>query len=154
VKWDSLLVRQAFRPERMIEGNFIMVRTSRPFLLCAAGLATIVTLGAAVSPALARPSEVVVTAQRDEAPTAIVAYRDLNLASASGRKALHSRVNRAVKSLCPIDGIMALSLEAAAKECRSVAWLSANPQIETAIQRARFAAARGQASGSIVVTSR
>jgi UrcA family protein len=135
----------------MIEGSFIMLRTSKPFLLCAAGLATIVTLGAAVSPALAKPSDVVVTAQRDEAPTAIVAYRDLNLASASGRKALDSRVSRTIKSLCPISGIMPLSQEAAARACRSVAWLSANPQIETAIQRARFASS---SDGSIVVTSR
>jgi hypothetical protein len=46
---------------------------------------------------------------------------------------------------------MALSLEAAAKDCRSVAWRSANPQIETAIQRARFAS---NSDGSIVVTLR
>jgi UrcA family protein len=151
VKWDSPSSARHFRPERMIEGSFIMLRTSRPFLLCATGLAGIVSLGAAVSPALAKPSDVVVTAQRDEVPTATVAYRDLNLASASGRKALQARVNRAVRTLCPTDGIMALSLEAAAKDCRSLAWRSANPQIETAIQRARFAS---NSDGSIVVTLR
>jgi UrcA family protein len=133
----------------MIEGSFTM--SSKPFLLCAAGIATIVTLGAAISPALARPSDVVVTAQRDEVPVAIVAYGDLDLVSDSGRQALHARVNRAVKSLCPIQGIMQLSQQSAAKSCRSVAWLSADPQIERALQRARFASASG---GTIAVTAR
>ena len=114
--------------------------------LCAA--VAIATGGiVAFSPsAHARQGPVVVTAPQDEEalPTRRVNYADLNLASNSGAKRLHWRVNGAIRSVCS-EGIPSGDFFTTSK-CRDFAWDGAQPQFDRAVQRAREIAMTGKSS--------
>ena len=74
-----------------------MLKTS---LVIAASLLTAASiLGGTAAPAFAQPAAA--------APTRVVSYADLNLASAAGRAVLDRRINAAVRDVCghayPID---------------------------------------------------
>jgi len=77
-----------------------------------------VCLIGATAPAAAQPV----------AHTKTVSYGDLNLASASGRKVLDSRINRAARSLC-FDGEKGVASKMAADRCIKAAKADAKAQI-------------------------
>jgi UrcA family protein len=62
------------------------------------------------------------------ARTAMVAYSDLNLASASGRNVLDSRINRAARSVC-FDGSKDVASKMAADRCIKAAKADAKAQV-------------------------
>ena len=64
----------------------------------------------------------------------VVHYGDLNLAEASGQKALIRRVAYAVGDVCGTNAIMTDRYDA---ECTTAAWDSANFQITAAFDQAR-----------------
>ena len=125
--------------------------------LCAAAALTALSV-AVVTPAQARPAQVVVTAQRVELPIRRVSYRDLNLASAAGQATLQSRVGFAVKQVCGEPAQHAektLASFTRYSACRGFAWDGARPQVAAAIDRARGLALNGNgavAVGSLAIT--
>jgi UrcA family protein len=107
--------------------EFIMFTTAQPSFgrIFAATLGTAVfagicLLGATAPAAAAAPADPRV---------ASIAYSDLNLASASGRKALDNRIVRTAETVC-ITGTRDLAMRAAEKEC--VAAVVASARVQTA----------------------
>ena len=120
-----------------------MLRHYKALSLCAAVVATAVSVAIAVEPANAKSKPVIVTAQR-EVPTRQVGYRDLNLAAFQDRKILIRRVDLAVGEVCAeANGTLAQVDHDSA--CRAIAWKGARPQIARAIDRATRLAANGGA---------
>lgn len=112
-------------------------------LLLGATLA-LATAAGAVPPGAQAPVQVIGQRIADDQLTERVGYRDLNLASASGQKALTSRVRSAVGTVCsPLDGT---NLRTRQQHCRSFAWHGAKPQMARAIERAQQLAATGSTS--------
>ena len=110
----------------------------KPIFACAACVSTFFLVGMTVAPAFAA-ERVTVTAERVplQAPTKIVRYGDLNLASAAGEKARVRRVGGAVREVCQPYG-NSFEDHLIIRSCKSYAWQGARPQIASAIQRARF----------------
>jgi UrcA family protein len=104
---------------------------------------------AIAAPAVGKERPVVVTAPSEDIPTRYVSYRDLNLATPLGEKALFNRVGYAVKDVC---------IESTGRDahfyiemgCRKFAWSGARPQISQAVQRARELAQFGTSSSPAV----
>jgi len=131
-----------------------MLKHYKALSLCAAAAMTALSLFAA-TPSVARSRAVVVTAQRSsDLPTRRVAYRDLNLASATDQRMLERRVSLAVKQVCraseqyanPSLGTRTLYLQ-----CSDFAWGGARPQLAAAIDRAQALALNGH--GAVAVGS-
>ena len=124
--------------------------------LCAAVALTALS-AAVVTPAQARPAQVVVTAQRaSELPTRRVSYRDLNLASATDQATLQSRVGFAVKQVCGERAQHAektLASFTRYSACRGFAWNGARPQVAAAVDRARARALALNGNGAVAVGS-
>jgi UrcA family protein len=81
------------------------------------------------------------------APTARVAYDDLNLRSPAGVKRLEHRVRAAAEHLCVVRGEGALRARLDALACRDSAVAAAAPQVRRAIDRAGAGASLALASG-------
>ena len=92
--------------------------------------------------AFAKDRPVVVVAPADQAPTRLISYADLNLASLAGETTLNRRVEGAVSSVCEeaVGPSPALYTERA---CKKFAWRGARPQIAQAVERARDIATTG-----------
>jgi UrcA family protein len=93
-------------------------------------------IGAAINPAQAQTVSshpVTVTANAD-APTRIVHYGDLSLATRQGQHVLLRRVSDAVSEVCPSFGPESDAYRLG--NCKGVAWAGARPQIRRAIDRA------------------
>lgn len=116
-----------------------MLKTS--FLIAASVLTAASFLGGAASPALAAPAAA--------APTRVVSYADLNLASAAGRAALGARVDAAVRAVCgeatpiDLDGVRQVEL------CRDETLAAVNGQF----RRGEVLIAVRAGAGPIVFTS-
>lgn len=100
----------------------------------------------ATSPADAKSRSdkpVLVFGQRIEADVPIekVGYRDLNLATRAGEKALNTRVGGAVQLVCARSVPSGYLYEE--MSCHSFAWGGARPQIARAVMRARENASTG-----------
>ncbi|MEA1014075.1 UrcA family protein [Sphingosinicella sp. LY1275] len=85
-------------------------------------------------------------------PTAVVSYRDLNLANADGVDRLQARVRRAASQICIKPGIKHLTLIVAENNCRDDAVAGAQEQIEMAV--ANFGNTQLAALSQISVTAR
>jgi UrcA family protein len=97
----------------------------------AALAAAIATLGVpAMLQAAERPAVVEGIVDR---PTAVVSYRDLNLANADGVDRLQARVRRAASQICVTPGIKPLPEIMAENNCRNEAVAGAQDQIEMAV---------------------
>ena len=72
----------------------------------------------------------------EAATTAEIRYDDLNLASASGAKALTVRVDRAAKRVCDVNGDRSLNAAMKARACARIAVAQAMPQVELALANA------------------
>lgn len=101
-------------------------------------LASALVLAAAlVTPtfAYADDKETVVRGVRsDGAPVAYVKYRDLNLGTPEGVKALNDRVRRVANSMCMPNGVHDLRTKWMGWECRDIAIASAKPQIARVVE--------------------
>lgn len=60
-------------------------------------------------------------APAQEAPTLVVSYGDLNLASADGARALYHRIAAAARQVCPFPDSRNLQQVSAAEGCRAAA---------------------------------
>lgn len=91
--------------------------------------------GAAATPAMA---------QEDGAPRVMVRYGDLDLATASGRERLDTRVRTAINSMCNVHERQSLQRRAAARECVTQAQRSVEPQLAALLggSPAKFASER------------
>lgn len=80
-------------------------------------------------------------AQDDNAPQVMVRYSDLDLATASGRERLDTRVRLAIRSMCNIDGRQPLRQRAMAQQCVADANRGVEPQLAALLNgsSARFA---------------
>ena len=96
--------------------------------------ASAMTVGLAVAPAQAAPNtEVVVTGRITDAPTALVRYGDLNLASHAGRARLDRRVGLAARKLCGTYMTQEHNAARPVRACQSAVFASAKPQVEAVI---------------------
>jgi UrcA family protein len=84
--------------------------------------------------AFGQDEESVVTGKRPDLPTKHVGFRDLNLSSESGVKALRSRVRRAANDVCGDREAVLLYSVIAQRRCFNGAVAGAEPQIANAIQ--------------------
>jgi UrcA family protein len=91
-------------------------------------LALAAAAAVAAVPALAQSVQV----SEDGSYRATVSYKDLNLASASGQRALHNRLKAAATSVCGGEGYQDLTSMRAAELCRKSFMEAARPQIELA----------------------
>jgi len=111
--------------------------------LIALAMSALVAAGAA-APAAAQNKDVVVTGADSDAVVRLVDFRDLNLASAPGERALVKRVRYAVSDVCmEAVGDNKGYLLQASTNCRTASWAGAEPQVARAVQRARDIAANG-----------
>jgi UrcA family protein len=97
------------------------------FVLSGAGLLF------AAAPALAQTDAVII---EGAAPTAIVGYADLNLASAEGKRTLERRVAHAASSLCLGNQRVALGELLDEQRCYRLAMSKARADMAQAIARA------------------
>lgn len=116
----------------------------------AALAAAIATLGVpAMLQAAERPTIVEGIVDR---PTAVVSYRDLNLASDEGVDRLQARVRRAATRICVTPGFKPLPEQIAENGCRDEAVAGAQEQIQMAV--ANFGNTQLAALSQISVTAR
>lgn len=94
------------------------------------------TLAAFAAPAAA---DIVVTGS--PAPTAKVAYDDLDLGSAAGLNRLNARIRAAADRLCSDPGVKGLEAQLQAAACRDATIAAAAPQVARAIAQSGFASA-------------
>jgi len=66
------------------------------------------------------------------APTVTVSYRDLNLASAAGHRALVDRITAAARQVCTDEGVRGLDAFAASRACQAQAVSAALYQVQLA----------------------
>lgn len=64
-----------------------------------------------------------------EAPTARVAYSDLDLSTEMGRVALELRIQQTINELCPRGDVRDLAMQQYVERCRNTAENSVNPQL-------------------------
>jgi UrcA family protein len=121
-----------------------MVRLKLTFLAAAAAMAAGVAI-AATSPAFSHGLVV----QGAAAPSARVAYADLDLSSPAGVARLEGRIHAAADRLCIGDGVETLHAKLDAFACRDQAIAAADLQVRRAIDR--FAA--GERSGTIALAN-
>ncbi|HEX2763338.1 MAG TPA: UrcA family protein [Allosphingosinicella sp.] len=95
------------------------------------------TLAAFAAPAAA--ADIVVTGS--PAPTAKVAYDDLDLGSAAGLNRLNARIRAAADRLCSDPGVKGLEAQLQAAACRDATIAAAAPQVARAIAQSGFASA-------------
>ncbi len=69
------------------------------------------------------------------APTQIIGFADLNLASADGRQALDARLVRAAKSVCQVGATTNLNAFIASKSCFQASVADARTAADQAIAR-------------------
>ena len=113
-------------------------------------MATSIVLALSAGPAAARENIVITSPQQTELTrTQRVSYRDLNLATVQGERALTRRVSGAVQDVCFHDGEHPFVQNV----CKRSAWNNARPQMASAIERARENP-RLAMGGSIVVAAR
>jgi len=74
------------------------------------------------TPAIAEPIE---------APTAHVAFGDLDLSTVYGRLALESRINQIIRQLCPRGDLRDLAMQAYVQRCINAAHATADKQLVT-----------------------
>jgi UrcA family protein len=115
---------------------------SKAIAIC--GAIVVASAAIATTPLAAAPNRpIVVTGPRNEETiTRYVSYRDLNLASQAGEKALKLRVRKTVHDVCD-----ELNPDYSAHDrwpCQLEAWHGARPQISQAVMRARQLASTGQ----------
>jgi UrcA family protein len=91
-------------------------------------LALAAATAVAAVPALAQSVQV----SEDGSYRATVSYQDLNLASASGQRALHNRLKAAATTVCSGGDYQDLASMRAAELCRKSFMDAARPQIELA----------------------
>ena len=106
-----------------------MINT-RNIIIAAASLLAI------ASPAYAEDFTVNGRSQSEDTPVVHVGFADLNLTSQPGQKSLHYRVGRAIRTLCTQEGVRDLGRMSESNRCDKLAWESATPQIQTAVDRA------------------
>jgi UrcA family protein len=102
-------------------------------------VATAAVSAFAVAPANAQSEPFVVTARPIDLPVRRVGYGDLNLTLASHRVALINRVDNAVTRVCLASGHnidKTLEARASHRDCNTLAWSGARPQLAAAINRA------------------
>lgn len=116
--------------------------------LGAAGLA--IALTALIVPATVQAQPLVV--EGTVAPTAVVSYADLNLASPKGIATLNARVTRAADQLCMDEGIQPLQRMLAGRSCRADAIAGADGQVREAV--AKFGQGEYAALASVAVSLR
>jgi UrcA family protein len=117
------------------------------------GVTASLLVGATTTQA-AQDRPVVVYGEPQQANVKRVPYGDLNLAASADRKALHSRVGSAVRSVCKFD---AVGIASDYRACAGLAWKDARPQVDAALANADRLALNGEpsiAAGAITVTSR
>lgn len=120
------------------------MRYSRLLSMVAAMTITATGLILVAPPAFGEPPMVVVAPS--DVITRHINYADLNLASAEGEATLNGRVSSTVGSLCDeAVGANDRSLRStiAMKQCVTVAWYQARPQISQAVLRAHDIASTG-----------
>ncbi|SNS18119.1 UrcA family protein [Sphingomonas laterariae] len=112
--------------------------TRHPFLIPASmACISIAAVGAAsMAPALAEPPVTTIMAAPDGTRNVRISYRDLDLASADGQKALAARVRKAGRVACDADDAVS-SFDPARRACVHDAYAGARPQMAAAIARAR-----------------
>jgi UrcA family protein len=109
----------------------------------ALAMSALIVAGAA-APAAAQNRTVVVTGTDSDAVVRLVNFRDLNLATAPGERALLKRVHHTVSEVClEAIGDNKGYLLAPSVTCRTQSWAGAAPQVARAVQRARDIAANG-----------
>lgn len=114
---------------------------SKCIATCGAILVASAAIATVVIPAEAKPP-IVVTGPSSDTITRHVSFRDLNLATKAGEKALRRRVSYTASDIC-YELNSDLSVHAK-MECRKDAIFDARPQIARAVLRARQMAATGQ----------
>ena len=103
-----------------------MINT-RNILVAAASLLAI------ASPAFADDFTVNGRGSSEDAQVLNVGYADLNLSNQAGQKSLHYRIGRAIDSLCSDAGVRDLGRMSESKRCSTLAWHSANAQIDRVV---------------------
>lgn len=103
------------------------------------------TIFASLALAAAAVTGLSVPAFAADAPTALVHYDDINLASADGAQALQARVKHAAARVCHTNGSDLASVMAA-KQCQRTAVAKAMPQVELALAQAGTRVAQNGAS--------
>ena len=96
------------------------------------------------STALAKSQPVIVTAHNIDVPQERVTYRDLNLMTHEGIGILRARITRASVNVCV--GTDFTPQEPVVQSCAKHASQNAEPQMQTAIERAREIALTGHSS--------
>ena len=122
---------------------------SKCIAMCGAILVASAAIATVAMPAEGKPP-IVVTGPSAETLTRYVSYRDLNLASKAGEKALRRRVNTTASEICyELNADFSVYAIIA---CRSEALHDARPQIRQAVLRAQQLASTGQslATASVI----
>jgi UrcA family protein len=91
--------------------------------------------------ALASP----LAAKAQHAPQIAVSYADLDLTTPGGQAALNSRIERAVRNLCPADpGLAELSRHGIATKCFSDTRIRVSQRVADAVSASRMTRNAGQ----------
>ncbi len=86
-------------------------------------------------PAFAEEDTVVQGERLTDVGVVYVAYRDLNLTSATGEKTLRLRIHRAATQLCVPNGVADLSSRVQGFKCRNESIRRAEPQVASVLER-------------------
>ncbi len=88
-----------------------------------------------VGPVMAEDDTLVQGERLTDVEIVYVAYRDLNLTSASGEKTLRLRIHRAATQLCVPNGITDLTSRVQGWRCRNESIRRAEPQVASVLDR-------------------
>jgi UrcA family protein len=127
------------------------MKTQRIISTCLAIAATTLLIP---SPVSAADDDSVVTAQHSDIRRATVSYRDLNLVSSAGVRALRSRVRSVAIRLCTDVSAEYVYSPVDDARCANRAMTGAEPQIARAVARANNADLASTAGGTITLAMR
>jgi UrcA family protein len=125
------------------------MRYGKALTFCAAFVVSVVAASGVGSPASGKGGPILVNAPPDDVISRHISYADLNLVSAAGEQKLQGRVRHAVNGLCfeAAGGFdEPLMFSTAEARCTQASWEAAQPQIRSAVMRAREIAATGKSS--------
>ena len=116
------------------------------------GLGAVIAANFCGAAALSGPTQrpVVVVGEPEPAATQRVSYADLDLATSEGERALVRRLRGAVRNVCA-EEVGPSAIVYVEHSCRKLTWRDTQPQLGSAISRARQMAESGASSTAATV---
>ena len=122
-------------------------------MLLALGAIAVTNLGGAVAIAESTQNPVVVVAEPEPATTRRVSFADLDLATSEGERMLNRRVRTAVSQVCAVE-VGPSSIFYVEYACRKLTWRDTQPQIRSAVSRAREMAGGNASTAAATIVVR